>query len=87
MRHTVCDFCEKPLPQGCHHINGSYAECPLGARADAAWIVGLAVWEDLTDRRGVKSELGACGVQIQAEIIETIGQKAINAMKTIEVAK
>ena len=76
---TFCEHCEKYLPEGCGHIAGHHKECLLGPRTDIEWIVGMAIWEDLTDRRGVKTELQACETSIQVEIIETIGRKAIAA--------
>jgi hypothetical protein len=55
----------------------------VGSREDAEWIVGMAIWEDLTDRRGVKNELNACEDSIKAEIIETIGSLAIAAYRKL----
>ena len=63
---------------------GTYPKCVLGPRTDAEWVVGLAVWKDLTDRRGVKNELLACDEEIQVEIIETMGKIAVKSMKEIK---
>lgn len=81
-----CDLCEKKLPEGCWHLYGDDKECPIGPRRDPEWIVGMAIWKDLTDRRGVKSELQACEIDIQAEIIETIGRIAIAAYEAVRPA-
>lgn len=76
-----CDWCEYELPAGCHHMRDRDKECPLTRRMDKPWIVGMAVWENLMDRSGVKHELGACQIDIQAEIVEAIGKVAIRAME------
>jgi hypothetical protein len=74
-----CDFCESPYP-GCLHISGRFKECKAGPRTDAPWVVGMRIWLDLMDRRGIKNELGACEPSIQIEIIETMGRIAIKAV-------
>ena len=74
-----CEHCERHLPEGCGHIYGHHAECLLGPRRDPEWVVGKAVWDDLTDRRGVKRELNACEMCIKVEIIEAIRRLAIRA--------
>lgn len=83
MTTEFCDNCESALPAGCLHMHGHQKECSLGKRTDAPWVVGMAIWKDLTDRRGVKNELSACESQIQAEIIETIGKIAIAEVKSL----
>ena len=75
-----CNFCELPLPQGCCHISGEYDRCQVGPRTDKPWVVGMVVWKNLCDRRGIKRELQNCEIEIQAEIIECIGKLAISAM-------
>ena len=64
-------------------MHGTDSNCPLGPNTEPAWIVGMAVWKDLTDRRGVKTELNYCELEIQVEIIETVGRKAIEAYEKI----
>lgn len=75
-----CDLCERTLPKGCMHLSGEDEKCQIGPRKDSDWIVGMAVWKDLTDRRGVKRELEKSDDHVKVEIIETIGRKAIAAM-------
>lgn len=81
MSKDYCDHCESPLPPGCRHLAGDQDGCSLGPRTDLVWLVGMAVWKDLTDRRGIKNELRQCDESIQVEIIETIGRIAIEAMR------
>ena len=73
-----CDNCERSYP-GCAGMYAYQENCPYEVRKDAAWLVGMAIWKDLTDRRGVKHELRACEMEIQAEIVATIGNLAIEA--------
>lgn len=80
---TVCDHCERPLPGGCLHLAGHHKECLVGPRRDPAWVVGMALWADLTDRSGVKHELQACADNIQVEIVETLGKIAIKAVNKL----
>jgi len=82
MASEYCKYCECDLPVGCRHMYGTDPKCPLGPRRDPEWIVGMAIWKDLTDRRGVKHELERCDPEIQQEIIETIGRKAIAAYES-----
>lgn len=77
---NVCDWCEKELPAGCRHISGGDKECPLGPRTDLPWRIGISIWKDLTDRRGVKNELDACDDDMKIEIIETMGDLAVLEM-------
>jgi hypothetical protein len=79
----ICTWCERSMPRGCLQKHGDDSHCPLGPRTDPAWIVGTAIWKDLTDRRGVKNELNLCEIGIQVEIIETVGRKAIEAYERI----
>ncbi len=76
-----CDNCEQALPLGCcgiyAHQKGYPIACPLPERKDAAWVVGIAVFRNLSDRCGIGSELDACDYSIQAEIVEAIGGIAI----------
>lgn len=81
--NAFCEFCEHHIPPGCSHLSGHHKECLLGLRTDTEWIVGVAIWEDLTDRRGVKHELQGCEIEIQIEIIESIGRKAIAAYEKL----
>lgn len=74
---TTCDNCELAMPIGCGHMYGNQLGCPLGPRKDPAWIAGKAVWDNLTDRRGIKQELEACDLATQLEIIETLGKIAL----------
>ena len=75
-----CDHCDSPLPLGCGHFYGNQSECKLGPRTDKEWRVGLAVWDALNDRRGVKHALQDCDLDIQIEIVETMGRLAIEEM-------
>lgn len=74
---TFCDFCERAIPPGCRHLSGEFRECSLGPRTDLPWRVGMALWKDLTDRRGIKNELNACNDAIKVEIIDTLGRIAL----------
>lgn len=78
---SKCDNCEESLPSGCHHIYGDQEGCEVGPRTDLKWKIGLAIWDNLTDRRGIKHELQNCDIDIQAEIIETMGEIAIETIK------
>lgn len=78
-----CDFCDHELPEGCRHLSGEFKECPLGPRTDQAWVVGMAIYKDLNDRRGIKQELAQIDDEIKVEIIETIGTIAIKAVKKV----
>lgn len=71
-----CDNCDSAVPPGCRHIFGDQEECKLGPRTDLAWRIGLAIWRDLTDRRGIKHELESLDEDIQVKIIETMGNLA-----------
>ena len=81
MRETApskeCEWCEKPLPRGCGHFYGKDPQCQVGPRTDIAWRIGLSIWHDLTDRRGIKHELNACDLTIQIELVETMGRLAL----------
>jgi hypothetical protein len=79
-----CDRCEQNLPQGCLHVYGNDDKCPVGKRTDKPWTVGMAVFSELKDRRGIGDELENCEMEIQAEIIESIGKCAIQAMAETE---
>jgi len=77
---NICAYCEHTLPKGCHHIYGTSEKCEVGPRTDLAWLIGKAIWTDLTDRRGVKHELENCDIDIQAEIILTMGKIALKVI-------
>lgn len=72
----ICDYCDLPLPLGCGHIDGKSPECKVGERKDIEWRIGIAIWNNLCDRRGIKHELMECDLEIQIEIIETMGKLA-----------
>lgn len=76
-----CPHCEREMPEGCRHRYGDQAECPLGPRTDIAWKIGAAIWKDLANRSGIKHALGRCDDEIQAEIIETMGNIALRVIK------
>lgn len=78
---SKCDNCEESLPSGCHHIYGYQDDCKVGPRTDLKWKIGMAIWDNLTDRRGIKHELNNCDIDIQVEIIETMGELALKIIK------
>lgn len=83
MSNKNCDFCDNPLPEGCYGIYGCNKECVVGEPKTKEWKIGRAIWDDLTDRCGVKHELQRCDDEVKAEIIETMGKIAIKTMKRI----
>jgi hypothetical protein len=77
----ICSHCHLSLPGGCLHIFGSHEQCKVGPRIDMHWRVGLAIWADLTDRRGIKEELNNLDLETKVELIESIGLIAIRAVE------
>lgn len=74
-----CEWCEQNLPAGCRHMHDQDKGCPLTPRMDTSWLVGMAIWRDLSDRRGIKQELAMCDIDIQPEIVDSLGNTAIKA--------
>lgn len=84
MTGTYCDHCELEFPPGCRYIHGDHEECPLGPRTDPAWVVGMAVFRELTGRKGIGGELNSLDDETQVDIIETIGTLAITKVNELE---
>ncbi len=76
----ICENCEKALPWGCCGVFSHQEHCPLSERTEIHWRIGKAVIANLSDRSGIKHEIGACDYAVQAEMIETIGTIAIQEM-------
>lgn len=78
-----CELCAKPFPPGCFRVYGEQEGCPHGKQTQPECTVGMALWNDLIDRRGVKHELLRCDPDVQAEIIQTLGRIAIEAVRKL----
>jgi hypothetical protein len=87
IKKSYCDGCELPMPEGCRHFHDGAKNCRLEPRTDATWKVGMALWDVLTDRRGIKHELLQCDPEMQVEIVETLGKTAIEAVKSEALKK